>query len=235
MNKLKWGALLLALVATGASASDADIKKKVEEGLGVKVESVKATPVKGLFEVVAANNVIYASEDGNYVLSGSLFSLKGKQVTSLTQQRLDDIRLAAIKPFEKSMIVFPAKKQKHVVTVFTDTDCGYCQRLHSHMKEYNDLGITVRYLAFPRAGLNSSSADKLESVWCAKDQQAAMNMAKTRHQVPPLQCANNPVPAHYKLGRELNVNGTPALILDNGAMVPGYLDPQRLEQALDHE
>ncbi|EKE68494.1 bifunctional protein-disulfide isomerase/oxidoreductase DsbC [Gallaecimonas xiamenensis] len=235
MKKLKWGAVALALLASTAQANDKDIKAKVEAGLGVSVSSISQTPIKGIYEVVAANNVLYVSEDGDYVLSGNLFSLKGGDVVSLTQKRLDDVRLAAIKPFEDSMIVFPAKNQKHVVTVFTDTDCGYCQRLHSHMKEYNDRGITVRYLAFPRGGLNSKAAEELESVWCAKDQQAAMNLAKNRKTVATAACDSNPVPEHYKLGRQLNVTGTPALILEDGTMVPGYLDPDRLESALENE
>lgn len=235
MNAFTGGLLALALISVGAQAGEKEIRAKVQAKLGAKVKTIAPSPVPGMFEVVAGNSVFYVSEDGNYVLSGNLYSLKDDKLTSLTEKRLDDVRLAAIKPYEASMIVFPAAQQKHVVTVFTDTDCGYCQRLHAHMKQYNDLGITIRYLAFPRAGLSSPAATELESVWCAKDQQAAMNLAKHRQQVPKASCADDPVPEHYQLGRSLNVTGTPSMILEDGTLVPGYLPPERLVQALEKQ
>ena len=38
--------------------------------------------------------------------------------------------------------------------------------------------------------------------------------------------------AGYNLGVELGVNGTPAIILPNGLMIPGYRPYQELLQAL---
>ena len=46
------------------------------------------------------------------------------------------------------MIVYKAAQEKHVITVFTDITCGYRHKLHEEMKDYNALGITVRY-GFP--------------------------------------------------------------------------------------
>ena len=59
------------------------------------------------------------------------------------------------------MIVFPAEKERHTITVFTDLDCGYCRKLHKEIDQFNAEGITVRYLMFPRAGVGSPSYDKV--------------------------------------------------------------------------
>ena len=76
------------------------------------------------------------------------------------------------------MIVFEPETVKHTVTVFTDVDCAYCARLHRQMADYNELGIEIRYTAFPRAGIGSPTYDKMVSVWCAADQHTAMTDAK---------------------------------------------------------
>jgi thiol:disulfide interchange protein DsbC len=131
------------------------------------------------------------------------------------------------------MVVFAPKAPKTHITVFTDTDCGYCQKLHSEVPELNRLGVEVRYVAFPRQGLNSPAAKELVSVWCAKDQQDAMNRAKTRQSVADASC-DNPVAKQYQLGQMIGVNGTPAIVLANGKMIPGYQPaPQLAKIALE--
>ncbi|MNR46183.1 Thiol:disulfide interchange protein DsbC precursor [compost metagenome] len=105
--------------------------------------------------------------------------------------------------------------------MFTDTDCGYCQKLHSEVPELNRLGVEVRYVAFPRQGLQSPAYKELVSVWCAKDRQGAMNLAKTRQEVPAAEC-DNPVAKQYALGQMIGVSGTPAIVLANGKLIPGY-------------
>jgi thiol:disulfide interchange protein DsbC len=117
--------------------------------------------------------------------------------------------------------------------VFTDTDCGYCQKLHSEVPELNRLGVEVRYVAFPRQGLQSPAYKELVSVWCAKDRQGAMNLAKTRQEVPAAEC-DNPVAKQYALGQMIGVSGTPAIVLANGKLIPGYQPaPQLAKLALE--
>ncbi|WP_341503180.1 bifunctional protein-disulfide isomerase/oxidoreductase DsbC [Gallaecimonas sp. GXIMD4217] len=226
----------LVALSTAAWAGEDPIKEKLEASLGVQVDTIAETPVKGLYEVVAANNVLYASADGNYVLSGNLFSLKDGAPESLTEVRKNELRLSGVEKLKDSMIVFPAKDPKHTVTVFTDVDCGYCQKLHKEMADYNDKGITVRYLAYPRAGLNSGSSKKLDAVWCAEDPKEAMTLAKNRKPVDsaPMAC-DSPVADHFRLGRQFQLSGTPALVLDDGSLVPGYLPAERLAAALESQ
>jgi thiol:disulfide interchange protein DsbC len=129
---------------------------------------------------------------------------------------------------EDQMIVFaPDGKAEHTITIFTDIDCGYCRKLHAEMDGYKAEGIRVRYLFFPRAGVDTPSYDKAVSVWCADDRQAALTDAKAGKSVPDKKC-DNPVKQHMELGEKLGISGTPAIILGNGDIVPGYVPPKRL-------
>ena len=146
---------------------------------------------------------------------------------NLTDKALAKLRLEGIDKFKDSMIVFPAKDEKHRITVFTDTTCGYCKKLHAQMDDYNKLGITVQYLGFPRGGLYSQSFDNLQNVWCADDQQKAMTAYKSGSSVDSKACSTK-IAQHYELGQAAGVTGTPAIILDDGSMIGGYKPPQAL-------
>ena len=129
------------------------------------------------------------------------------------------------------MVVFSPEKYDHTVTVFTDIDCGYCRKLHNEMNGYHDNGIRVRYMFFPRAGVGSDSYQKAVSVWCADDRNEAMTQAKQGRPLPEKQC-ENPVREELLLGRLLGVNGTPAIFLESGEMIPGYVPPDKLKAIL---
>jgi thiol:disulfide interchange protein DsbC len=116
--------------------------------------------------------------------------------------------------------------------VFTDTTCGYCRKLHNEMADYNDLGITVQYLAFPRGGIRSGSFDNLQNVWCADDKKAAMTAFKSGSSVNSKSCSTK-VAQHYDFGQAVGVTGTPAIILNDGTMIPGYQPAKRLIEVLN--
>jgi len=185
----------------------------------------------GLYEVLMNGDILYFTKDARYAIQGDIISLKSRE--NLTEKRRTGLRKQALDHAnEKDMIIYTPKKTDYTVTVFTDIDCGYCRKLHSQMAQYNALGIRIRYMAFPRAGLDSESYDKAVEVWCAKDRKQAMTDAKNGQTVNAEKC-ENPVKAQYELGRRLGVRGTPALFLDSGEMLPGYVPPKRLKKLLD--
>jgi thiol:disulfide interchange protein DsbC len=118
--------------------------------------------------------------------------------------------------------------------VFTDIDCGYCRKLHNEMAKYNAEGITVRYMPYPRSGLNTPSYYKAVSVWCSDDRRDALTRAKAGKDVPRATC-DNPVQASLELGHQLGVTGTPALVLEDGQLLPGYVPAKKLSQVLDQQ
>ncbi len=202
---------------------------------GLSVGEIRASNVAGLFEVeLGGKDTVYMSADGQYLISGTMYRVEQNRFVNIADERLQPLRaqkLAAVK--KEEMIIFsPAGKAKSYVTVFTDVDCGFCRKLHKEIPELNAMGIEVRYLAFPRAGVPSPSADKLSTAWCADDPRDVLTKLKNNVAVPTKTCANSPVAAQYKLGNELGVNGTPALFKPNGELLPGYMPARELAAAL---
>lgn len=200
--------------------------------------------IKGLYQVqVPGGPVLYVTPEGDKFIAGEIFGIDANGFAKIEDPYVIEERKKALASLDsKSSINFkPQGKAKAVVYVFTDVDCGYCRKLHSQMHAYNeggqqkpgynDLGIEIRYLAYPRAGIPSPSADKLISAWCAKDKQAALTKLKIDEAVPSATC-DNPVAQQFQLGGHLGVNGTPALFLPDGKLMPGYLPPEDLARTL---
>lgn len=222
--------LLLGLTLA-TTAQEIDTSKLQAALGGMTPESIAETPIPGLYEVVVQSQIIYLSSNGRYAVQGDIVDLNS--TNNLTETARNKLRADAINTVaEQDMIVFPANgESKHTVSVFTDIDCGYCRKLHQEITAYNNKGITVRYLAFPRAGVGSESFNKAVSAWCADDRLKAMTRAKMDQDIEAKTC-ENPVAAQYELGQRLGVRGTPSIILGNGEMVPGYMPADKLEQTL---
>lgn len=225
--------LCLAWFASSSVLADrAADEASIRQALGdVKPASVEPTPVAGLYEVVVGSNVVYMSADGRYMLQGELMDVQNR--VSLTEPRRQQVTRTAIDSMgEDKMIVFKPEKVEHVVTVFTDIDCGYCRKLHNEMDQYLNEGIKVRYMMFPRAGVGSESYKKAVAVWCAEDRNGAMTDAKTGKAVEMKSC-DNPIDQHMELVRQLGARGTPFIVLEDGSTQPGYVPAKRLSQLLN--
>jgi len=230
---LALGALTVHFVIAGTGVDDT-IRKAIKGILpDVTVDSITPAPIAGLSEVLIGAKLFYVTNDGKYIFDGTLIEMATR--TDLSEKRLSSVRHELIgKVSEKDMIIFPASKPRHTLTVFTDIDCGYCRKLHKDIAKYNDEGITVRYLPFPRSGPDTPSYYKAVSVWCSSDRQDALTRAKAGEELPRSTC-DNPVLASLALGHEMGVSGTPSLLLEDGQLLPGYLPPKKLAQVLDQD
>lgn len=208
----------------------AKITEKMDK-LQVKVFSVSPFVVDGLYEVLTDRGVLYISEDRQFLIKGAVYDLDNNG-ENISEKSYAALRKSRLVEFEKDMIVYQAEDEKHVITVFTDTSCGYCRKLHAEMADYNKLGITVRYLAFPRGGLQSETYQTMASIWCAEDPKSAMNNAKQGQEIASKSCQNT-IKEQYELGLLFGVSGTPALVLEDGTLNPGYLPAKNLIQMLD--
>lgn len=240
MKPLLLASLALAVTVTlvgCAPKQDSQIetvRARLQEMLpDLKADSVRASDVPGLYEVQDGSNFGYVTADGKYMIEGDLLNLKTGE--SITENRRKADRIAKLDAIgEDNMIVFaPQGATKHVVTVFTDVDCGYCRRLHSQMAEYNALGIEIRYLSYPRTGPDSESFRKAEAVWCSADRKAALTEAKLGAPISGGEKCDNIVHREWDLGNDFGLRGTPLLVLEDGSIVNGYLPPATLEQRLD--
>lgn len=241
-------ALTLCLAFAGMQASAQEDPKALIESLlqdkfGIDVAAIEKAPFDGFHEVLTTQGVIYVSDDGQFLMQGTLLDIKNQvNLTQMSRMKMDQAlwagRKEGLKELEDSMIVFPAKNEKYTVTVFTDITCGYCRKMHSEIESYNDLGITVRYLAYPRNGLFDQNSNptpnytNTQQVWCSSDKQQALTDAKERKPVSGELCKNK-VAEHYNFGRKSGVSGTPALVLDNGMLIPGYKPAKDLKEMLE--
>ncbi|QSB03298.1 DsbC family protein [Methylomonas sp. EFPC1] len=225
---------LLALTSPALFADEAAIKKALSNFMpGGQVDSVKPSEVKGLYEVSMGGNIFYASEDGKYLLQGQLFDAEAKK--NITESKLAEVRKASLdKVGEQKMIIFKPENSKHVVSIFTDIDCGYCRKLHSEIDQYMAQGITIRYMFFPRAGKGSESYKKAVSVWCAADKNKALTTAKKGEHLDAKTC-ENPVDEHMALGEAFGMNGTPMIVTQKGNILPGYVPAAQLAKVLASE
>ncbi len=214
-----------AVAAAPAKVDPRDvIAKKID---GLKPDDVRMSAIPGLYEIARGSQIGYVSGDARYVILGDLIDIEADANLSENRRRTIRNRLIDTVP-EAEMLVYGAKTAPYTLTIFTDIDCGYCRKMHSQMAEYNRLGIRVRYLFFPRSGPNTESWQKAESVWCATNRNDALTRAKNGETVKSSKCPTSIVARDYELGQKLGVDGTPAIFLPTGELLPGYSPPSEL-------
>lgn len=220
-------AVLLASSAVLADTGQTDRKKILAVFPELSASAITPSPIPGLYQVMLGGQISYITNDGRYLFQGDIYDTVAE--VNLTEDQRGAARQAAIDEIDVgSMIVFRPDQVKHTITVFTDIDCGYCRKLHRQMAEYNKRGIEVRYLAFPRNGRGTPSWFKAQNVWCAGDRNAALTQAKSGLSVKSNDCGATSVARHYELGRSIGIRGTPAIIVEGGELIPGYVEPDEL-------
>jgi len=221
-----------APVAAPAAVPASDPRVAIAAKLkDVKPADLKSTAVPGVYELMRGTDAAYVFDNGKYAVIGDLYDTTSND--NLTDARRREMRLKLLSTIpESQMVVFGPADAKHTITVFTDMDCQYCRKLHSQITQINKLGIRVRYIAYPRTGPDTESWTKAEQVWCSADRKAALTEAKLGKSLPNKVCKDNPVQAEYELGEKFNLQGTPTIVLANGDIIPGYMEPQDLANEL---
>lgn len=224
------------LIAASFSVSAQEDYSAIEERMRTLAPSARSiavseTPIEGILQVQINGDIVYTSVDGQYLFQGRVINMETRE--DLTETAKSVLRKELMVGIDTSkQITFTPDEPAYDLMVFTDIDCGYCRKLHAEVEEYNQQGIAIHYMAFPRAGIGSRSYEKAVSVWCADDQQNAMTQAKQGSEPDPAQC-DNPIAEQYQLGIELGVTGTPALLTSGGQLIPGYVPPDQLRKRLD--
>jgi thiol:disulfide interchange protein DsbC len=217
-----------AVAGSGKSDPRIEMSKKIP---GTKPDDFRQSPVPGLWELARGADIVYVTTDAKFALAGDLYEIATD--TNVSDRRRRDARLEMMNAVpESQMVVFSPKDPKYTVTVFTDIDCGYCRKLHSEMAKYNELGIRVRYLFYPRTGPNTESWSKAVAVWCSPNRNDALTRAKRGEDIKMNKCGTTPVDHDYELGQEIGLRGTPAILLANGDLLPGYVPPAMLAKRL---
>ncbi|WP_045860522.1 DsbC family protein [Teredinibacter purpureus] len=217
------------------TASDTIAKALLAANENLRIRAIKPTAIPGLYEVqIMGRGIVYMEETGNYFIDGKMLQIAGTEVVNITDLSMVGVRadlLADIKK-EDTIVFAPEGEIKASIAVFTDVDCGFCQKLHQEVPALNELGIEVRYLAYPRAGVNSNSYNKITSAWCADNPQEALTRLKNRQEIPMNVCEGNPVASQYEVGQQMGVTGTPSIIMQDGQMIPGYMPAAQLAERI---
>ena len=203
------------------------------------IDTPVPTGIDGVYQTRFGNKFAYLIEGGRYVFIGDLVDLETAQ--NMTEISRREIIVDALADFSvDKQIVYPAVDEElAVLSVFTDTSCGYCQKLHKEVKYLQQAGISVHYYPYPRGGSRGPGYSDMLKVWCADDRLTAMSIAKGA-QSGTLQSASDcesaqVVDAGYNLGNLIGVTGTPALYASDGTKFNGYvpyreLIPQLIKQ-----
>ena len=230
-NLFRFSAIsLLFALSSVVFADQSAVLSSVQKALPqYEVESAELHEGSGLYVVALKNGpTLHVTPDGKYFVAGDLYRIDDTKIENETETA----KLAKIETLpESQMIVYKAKDEKAHITVFTDVDCGYCRMLHKEVPKLNEAGVTVRYLAYPRAGIGSEAYTKMVSIWCSADPKEWLTQAKLGAEIPENKCVN-PVADQYKLGNEVGVRGTPSIVLSSGEFLPGYLPAEELVKHL---
>ena len=235
MKHLPLSVVALLACAACAQAGDSQLEKVRKDVVakmpGITPEAVTQSVAPGIYQVQKGTDYGYVTGDGRYLIYGDMIDLQTGE--EITERQRGAARAAVLKQFGPDEVIeFAPKDAKYTVTVFTDIDCGYCRKLHAEMKQYNDAGIAIRYLFFPRSGPNTPSFQEAKAVWCSGDRREALTQAKRGVPIKASTSCPNPVQQHFEAGESIGVNATPTMILPDGEVVRGYVRAQPLAARL---
>lgn len=224
--------LLAALAISPALATEAIERRMAEVVPTLTPDVIQPSGMPGIYEVRYGTDIFYVSEDGRYLLQGSLIDLETRE--NLTEQSRRVVRAAIFAeiPDAELTVFVPEREVRHVINIFTDPNCPFCRQLHDEMQTYLDAGVKVRYFMYPVLGRQSPTI--MRDIWCAESRTDAMDRAKAGRAVASADCPT-PADQHLALGRELGITGTPATITGGGQLISGYRPAIEIIQALNEE
>jgi len=225
-------ALMAAWIVPPALADEAAIRKNLPERLPTfpKIDEVSKTPMAGLYEVRMGSEIVYSDETGQFLIQGSLIDTKTR--ADLTQARIDKLTAIdfATLPLKDAVLIKQGGGARKVV-IFADPNCGYCKRLEKDLLAVKDVSIYTFLLPI----LGPDSTTKSRDIWCAKDPAKAWRTWMVDGQAPgkaPANCDTAALERNTEMGRRYKVQGTPALVFEDGSRSPGAMPTAQIESRL---
>lgn len=176
------------------------------------------------YRIVAGTFLFHISPDGQAARYDYL--LAQEPYASLSEAEQAVFRRAALDAVDEAdMIVFappPEVPVRYTLDVFSDVSCPFSAALHRDIDFFTAAGIKIRYLGFPRDGLDSLGYKKMVPVWCNPDRSHTFSEAIAGKRIKLNYCQDHPVEAQYWLGESFGFPGTPTMIQEDGIMLVGY-------------
>lgn len=228
-------AILSVSPAFAASVEETISEKLFKSNNTIEIQSIAKTPWEGMYEVtLKSGEVLFSDSNAEYLLVGQMLKLTPNEgIVNLSEQKfqLTVAKTLAEIPDQQQIIYAAQGVEKAVVTVFTDISCYYCKKLHKAIPALQKNGVTVRYMAFPRAGIGSDVEQQMNSIWCSDNPAKAMDIAKNNGEVKPASC-KSPVASQFMLGQKIGVNATPTLFTAKGRKMSGFASTEKLLEDL---
>ena len=212
---------MFLIVSCAQKKEDVDITKIVSKAYpNVTIEAIKKID-DNFHEIIINKQIYYATNDGKYLIVGSVIDLDTKE--SITENTKMSQRLSIINDIDQdNLIIYKPEKSEHVLTVFTDSSCPYCQKLHNEIPRLLENNIEVRYVLFSRNGNNVEAYNQLVFAWCSKDRLSAVDSLFNGDLLDDIDQCDNPLDKNFEYAGSLSVEGTPTIFLEDGRIIPGY-------------
>ena len=198
-----------------------DIRKTVSNAYpDVAIDEIKKID-DNFHEIIINKQIYYATNDGKYLIVGNVINLNTKE--SITENTKMNQRLSIIDSIDmKNLMIFKPKKTDHILTIFTDTSCPYCQKLHNEIPDLLENNIEIRYVLFSRNGNDVDAYQQLVSAWCSADKVDALEDLFAGDILDDISNCENPIARNFDYAGSLSVEGTPTIFLEDGRIIPGY-------------
>ena len=225
-------AAAVLLLPAAVLANEAVIRKNISERMPdfPKIDEVSKTSVPGLWELRIGNDVVYTDAEGQHIIQGSIFDTKTR--SNLTEQRLDKLNAIDIAALPlKDAITWKQGNGSRKLVVFEDPNCGYCKKFERDLSQVKD--VTVHLFLYPILGPDSNV--KSRDIWCAADRAKTWRDWMLNNATPPKamgQCDVAALQRNLELGKKYRVNGTPAIVFEDGKRVPGAIPLEQIERQL---
>ena len=221
---------LAAVFAQAAVAQEAVIRKNIAERLPdfPKIDEVSKTQIPGVYELRMGTELLYTDEKGEYLIEGHIIDTKSR--INLTDARLDKLTAIDFASLPmKDAIVWKQGTGARKLAIFADPNCGYCKRFEKELQSVKD--VTVYTFLIPILG--GDSPEKTRNIWCAKDNTTAWRDWMLNGTAPARsigQCDTGALARNVAMSKKYRVNGTPALVFEDGKRVPGALTVDQVEK-----
>jgi thiol:disulfide interchange protein DsbC len=236
MVKSKIAMLLMAALSASCMAQEPSVEDAIRKNIqpklreGIKIDSIKATPYAGLYEVSAAGDILYTDKKGEYLFIGEVINSKTSR--NLTKERVDELNKVKLSdmPLDSALKLVKGDG-KRVLVLFEDPNCGYCKQFRkTTLKEMDNVTVYT----FMYNILSEDSAVKSRNIWCSPDRNKAWDDWMVNGKLAPTAAADCPNPNEKisALGRKLKISGTPAIFFADGSRLPGAVGLKDLEAKL---
>jgi thiol:disulfide interchange protein DsbC len=207
------------------------------------VKAVKASPVKGLWELTIERDgrqaIIYTDFGKKLLIPGPIFDIATKRpITPPPVEIPKKISRAELEkiPLANSIILGKPNGKKRMF-VFTDPDCPYCSRLHGELKKLiamePELAIYIKM--FPLK-MHPNAYDKARVILGSKSPEM-LDKAYAGEKLPSpgVNDAKAAVDETISMGEKLGIEGTPAMIMPDGRLISGAMNAERIELLIENK